>query len=54
MEARKSALPPRYVPVSTMSSGRVSKRISWYTQRSRGFLSACAPSHVAFVQASEA
>ena len=29
IEARKSALPPRYVPVSTISSGRVSAMISW-------------------------
>jgi len=36
--ARKSALPPRWVPVSTTSAGRVSKRISWYAMRSVGHL----------------
>ena len=46
--ARNSALPPSAVPVSTMTSGRVSTSSSWYTQRSSGHFLAAWPNHDVF------
>jgi hypothetical protein len=44
--AKNSAPPPRFVPVSMITLGRVCQTISWYTIMSVGHLCTATPIHV--------